>query len=131
MNPLLISGALSLAGKAVDYIQSRGQAAAVPQMPATETAPRPFATELAATQKARLTTLTNAICQSPAVKAALAGQAGQPVQLGFPSTGGVTVQAGSGPAIPVALDASSSVLANEARGLLAGSPTHSVSVTAI
>lgn len=131
MNPLLISGALSLAGKAVDYIQSHGHSTATAPMPGTDTVARPFATELAATQKTRLQTLTNAICQSPAVKAALVGHAGQPVQLSFPPTGGMTVQAGAGPATPVALDASSSLLANEARSLLAGSPTHAVSVTTI
>jgi hypothetical protein len=130
MNPLLISGALSLAGKAVDYIQGHGQVAAAAQMPATETVARPFATELAATQKARLQTLTSAICQSPAVKAALAGHVGQAVQLSFPASGGMTVQAGTGPATAVALDASSSVLATEARSLLASSPTHSTTVTA-
>jgi hypothetical protein len=129
MNPLLISGALSLAGKAVDYIQSHAQSTAAAPMPGSQATAQPFATELAATQKARLQTLTNAISQAPAVKAALAGHAGQAVQLSFPPTGGMTVQAGSGPATAVTLDASSALLANEARALLASSPTHSTTVT--
>lgn len=128
MYPLLASAALSLAGSAIDALSSHHTTQAQAPAPADGASSSSFASDLAATEKARLQTVSKSICALPGVQTALASQAGQPVQLALSASGGLTVQAGNGPITQVKSDVNSAPLITEARQLLSALQQTSVTL---
>jgi hypothetical protein len=127
MYPLLASAALSLAGKAIDAFTSH-QATQTPAAAPADATSQPFSATLAATEKARLDTLSKSLASLPGVQSAVATHPGQPVQLSFSASGNLMVQAGNGPAAQVKVDANSAPLVTEARQLLSSLNANAITV---